>query len=209
MRAVEPSYTHERKEDGVGERQKRGTRCACAASMVWGVCELRGVGQVFTHVGMKAHVWRARADANWKKNWTFSKQKEDESEHVASLLQPPPLMCACFFFISSVRSARNEKNVFFSKMVLAQHSHPHPRHSTCSALASWASSGSVPFGAATIPPFILSLCVSLSLNLTISYPVLRVLVRACRQEELHGGGVTVGRGLHESRGAILHMRGKG
>ena len=59
------------------------------------------------------------------------------------------------------------------------------------------------------PPFILSLCVSLSLNLTISYPVLRVLVRACRQEELHGGGVTVGRGLNESRGAILCMRGKG
>jgi len=118
MRAVEPSYTHERKEDGVGERQKRGTRCACAASMVWGVCELRGVGQVFTHVGMKAHVWRARADANWKKNWTFSKQKEDESEHVASLLQPPPLMCACFFFISSVRSARNEKKLFFQKWCL-------------------------------------------------------------------------------------------
>ena len=45
-----------RMEDGVSERQKRGTRCACAASMVWGVCELRGVGQVFTHVGMKAHV---------------------------------------------------------------------------------------------------------------------------------------------------------
>ena len=59
MRAVEPSYTHERKEDGVGERQKRGTRCACAASMVWGVCELRGVGQVFAHVGMKAHVAHA------------------------------------------------------------------------------------------------------------------------------------------------------
>jgi len=84
--------------------------------MVWGVCALRGVGQVFTHVGMKAHVAHA--------------------------------------------CRRN-------------------------------------------------LCVSLSLNLTISYLVLRVLVRACRQEELHGGGVTVGRGLHESRGAILCMRGKG
>ena len=93
-------------------------------------------------------------------------------------------------------------------MVLAQHSRPHPRHSTCSALASWASSGSVPIGVATIPPFILSLCVSLSLNLTISYPVLRVLVRACRQEELHGGGVTVERGQNESRGANLYMRGK-
>ena len=29
--------------------------------------ELRGVGQVFTHVGMKAHMWRMRADANKKK----------------------------------------------------------------------------------------------------------------------------------------------
>ena len=89
-------------------------------------------------------------------------------------------------------------------MVLAQHSRPHPRHSTCSALASWASSGSVPIGVVIIPPFILSLSVSCSLNLTISYPVLRVLVRACRQEELHGGGVTVARGIHESRGAILY-----
>ena len=117
-------------------------------------------------------------------------------------------MCAYSFFISSVRSDRNEKT--WEKIVLAQHSHPHPRHSTCSALASWASSGSVPLGAATIRTlsFSLSLCVSLSLNLTISYPVLRVLVRACRQEELHGGGVTVGRGLNESRGANLYMRGK-
>ena len=100
---------------------------------------------------------------------TFSKQKEDESKHVASLLQPPPLMCACSLSISLVGSARNVKKVFFSKMVLAQHSRPHPRHSTCSALASWASSGSVPIGVATIPPIILSLslCVltSQSLNL--------------------------------------------
>jgi len=116
-------------------------------------------------------------------------------------------MCASFFFISSVRSARNEKSCF-SKMVLAQHSRPHPRHSTCSALASWASSGSVPIGVVIIPPFILSLSVSCSLNLTISYPVLCLLVRACSQEELHGGGATVGRGLNESRGAILYMRGK-
>ena len=93
-------------------------------------------------------------------------------------------------------------------MVLAQHSHPHPRHSTCSALASWASSGSVPFGAATIRTlsFSLSLCVSLPLNL--SYLVLCLLVRACRQEELHGGGVTSERGQNESRGAKLCMRGK-
>jgi len=41
--------------------------------------------------------------------WTFSKQKEDESEHVASLAQPPPLMCACSFSISFVRSDRNGK----------------------------------------------------------------------------------------------------
>jgi hypothetical protein len=41
--------------------------------------------------------------------WTFSKQKEDESKHVASLLQPPPLMCACSFSISSVGSARIKK----------------------------------------------------------------------------------------------------
>ena len=93
-------------------------------------------------------------------------------------------------------------------MVLAQHSRPHPRHSTCSALASWASSGSVPIGVVIIPPFILSLSVSCSLNLTISYIVLRLLVRACRQEELHGGGATVERGLNESRAAILYMRGK-
>ena len=45
--------------------------------------------------------------------------------------------------------------------------------------------------------------------LSISYLVLRVLVRACRQEELHGGGATVARGLNESRVAIpLCMRGK-
>ena len=56
------------------------------------------------------------------------------------------------------------------------------------------------------PPFILSvcLCVLISHSLSISYLVLRVLVRACRQEELHGGGVTVARGIHESRGAILY-----
>ena len=101
----------------------------------------------------------------------------------------------------------NEKSCFL-KMVLAQHSRPHPRHSTCSALASWASSGSVPIGVVIIPPFILSLSVSCSLNLTISYPVLCLLVRACSQEELHGGGATVGRGPNESRGAILYMRGK-
>ena len=118
------------------------------------------------------------------------------------------MMCAYSFFISSVGSDRNEKT--WEKIVLAQHSHPHPRHSTCSALASWASSGSVPLGAATIPPIILSvsLCVIHSLCVSISYPVLRVLVRACRQEELHGGGVTVGRGLNESRAAKLCMRGK-
>jgi len=92
--------------------------------------------------------------------------QEDESKHVASLLQPPPLMCACSFSISFVRSDRNEKSCF-SKIVLAQHSHPHPRHSTCSALASWASSGSVPIGVATIPPIILSLslCVLTSQSL--------------------------------------------
>jgi hypothetical protein len=45
----------------------------------------------------------------------------------------------------------NEKKFVFQK-----HPHPHPRHSTCSALASWVSSGSVPLGAATIPPFNLS-----------------------------------------------------
>ena len=56
------------------------------------------------------------------------------------------------------------------------------------------------------PPFILSLCVSSSLNL--SYLALCLLVRACRQEELHGGGVTSERGLNESRGAKLCMRGK-
>ena len=121
-------------------------------------------------------------------------------------------------------------------MVLAQHSHPHPRHSTCSALASWASSGSLPLGKATISSNFLSLCVSLPLNLSylalcllvracsqeelhgggvtvfrgtnVSYLVLRVLVRACRQEELHGGGATVGRGPNECRVAILYMRGK-
>jgi len=93
-------------------------------------------------------------------------------------------------------------------MFLAQHSHPHPRHSTCSALASWVSSGSVPLGAATIPPIIFSLCVSLSLKLSVSYLVLCVLVRACRQEELHGSGVTVARGINESRPVILYMRGK-
>jgi len=56
------------------------------------------------------------------------------------------------------------------------------------------------------PPFILSLCVSSSLNL--SYLALCLLVRACRQEELHGGGVTSERGQNESRGAKLCMRGK-
>ena len=57
--------------------------------------------------------------------------------------------------------------------------------------------------------FSLSVCVSFSQSLNLSYPVLRVLVRACRQEELHGGGATVGRGLHESRGAIkLYLREK-
>ena len=91
--------------------------------------------------------------------------------------------------------------LFFSKIVLAQHSHPHPRHSTCSALASWASSGNVPLGTATFHS--LSLCVILSSSLNLSYLALRVLVRACRQEELHGGGATVDRGQNESRVAKL------
>ena len=41
MRAVSPYYAHERKEemeDGVSERQKRGTRCACAARAWLGGC---------------------------------------------------------------------------------------------------------------------------------------------------------------------------
>ena len=115
-----------------------------------------------------------------------------------------------FFFHFFCEKCSKMKNHIFSKMVLAQHSHPHPRHSTCSALASWASSGSLPLGKATITPFILSLslCVILSEAFSISYIALRVLVRACRQEELHGGGVTVFRGLNECRGAILYMRGK-
>ena len=54
----------------------------------------------------------------------------------------------------------------------------------------------------------ISLCVILSQSLSISYLVLRVLVRACSQEELHGGGATVARGIHESRVAKLYMRGK-
>ena len=54
----------------------------------------------------------------------------------------------------------------------------------------------------------LSLCVLISQSLNLSYLGLRVLVRACRQEELHGGGATVERGLNESRAAILYMRGK-
>jgi hypothetical protein len=49
-----------------------------------------------------------------------------------------------------------------------RHSHPHPRHSTCSALASWASSGSLPLGKATISSNFLSLCVSFSLKLSQS-----------------------------------------
>ena len=48
-----------------------------------------------------------------------------------------------------------------------------------------------------------SLCAILSQSLNLSYPALRLLVRACRQEELHGGGVTVGRGQNESRVAKL------
>jgi len=44
----------------------------------------------------------------------------------------------------------------------------YPRHSTCSALASWASSGSLPLGKATISSNFLSLCVPFSLNLSIS-----------------------------------------
>ena len=73
-----------------------------------------------------------------------------------------------FFIDIFGRKCSKCKKVFFSKIVLAQHSRPHPRHSSCSALASWASSGSVPIGKATIPPFILSLCVSSSLNLSQS-----------------------------------------
>ena len=52
------------------------------------------------------------------------------------------------------------------------------------------------------------MCPSLSISLNLSYHVLCLLVRACRQEELHGGGVTVGRGINESRVATLCMRGK-
>ena len=40
------------------------------------------------------------------------------------------------------------------------------------------------------------------------HQVVFFLVRACRQEELHGGGVTVERGIKESRAVILCMRGK-
>ena len=57
------------------------------------------------------------------------------------------------------------------------------------------------------PPFHLSfylfVCPHLSISLNLSYLVLCLLVRACRQEKLHGGGVTVFRGLNESRAEIL------
>ena len=44
-----------------------------------------------------------------------SRNEKWKSKHVASLLQPSPLMCACSFSISSVRSARKWKKVCFSK----------------------------------------------------------------------------------------------
>jgi len=127
---------------------------------------------------------------------------------VASLSQPPPSMCACFFFISSVRSARNEKSCFSkwcsrSTPTLTPgiaHVAPWPRGRVVGACPS------------ARPPFhhsfSLFVCHSLSISLNLSYIGLRVLVRACRQEELDGGGATVERGLNESRGATLHMRGK-
>jgi len=65
----------------------------------------------------------------------------------------------------------------------------------------------MPLGTATFHSLCLFVCHSL--NLSISYIALCLLVRACRQEELHGGSVTVFRGLNESRAAIpLYMRGK-
>jgi len=39
-----------------------------------------------------------------------------------------------------------------------------------------------------------------------SYLILIILVRACFQQELRSGGVTVPRGKHERCGAILCMR---
>ena len=134
---------HERKEDGVGERQKRGTRCACAARAWFGVC---------------VHCEELGKRRN--KQTIFKNDFQNEATLVMEN-EKANTWQAC-------HSRRHRcARLFFSKMVLAQHSHPHPRHSTCSALASWASSGSLPLGKATIPPIILSLslCVLTSQSL--------------------------------------------
>ena len=98
----------------------------------------------------------------------------------------------------------NEKKVFLFKGT------PTLTPGIAHVLASWARSGNVPLGKATFHSLCLFVCPHLSFSLNLSYLVLRLLVRACRQEELHGGGVTFLRGLNESRVAKhLHMRGKG
>jgi len=96
-----------RMEEGVSERQKRGRRCACTAR-AWfgGVGTARSGPGLYTCRNESTCVVRGCRRKKKIDKWTFSKQKEDESKHVASLLQPPPLMCACSFSISSVRSAR-------------------------------------------------------------------------------------------------------
>jgi len=45
----------------------------------------------------------------WFSERGHSRNGKWKSKHVASLLQPPPLMCACFFLISFVRSAQKWK----------------------------------------------------------------------------------------------------
>jgi len=87
-----------REEQGVPARREHGLGGVCTARSGPGLCTCRNESTCVVR-GCR------RKKRKYDKR-TFSKQKEDESKHVASLLQPPPLMSACSFFISSVGSAR-------------------------------------------------------------------------------------------------------
>ena len=53
--------------------------------------------------------------SKWFSERGQTRNEKWKSKHVASLSQPPPLMCACSFSISSVRSARKWKLKIWKK----------------------------------------------------------------------------------------------
>ena len=127
---------------------------------------------------------------------------KNKSKHVLRLLQPPPMERECSFLISSVRSARKKKSKF--RKLCSRSTYPLTHEAAHVARRTRGRVGVCPSASQPLNHS-LSFFVCHSLTISVSYIALRVLVSACCQEELHGGGVAAARGLNESRAAKLHI----